>query len=60
MAGTKKALRVSAPMVVARVANDRLVHLYRGDVVPEEIDAESIKHLKSLGFVTEDPDIEQP
>jgi hypothetical protein len=41
-------------MVTARTVNDRIVYLYRGDVVPEDMSDESVKHLKSLGFVTED------
>lgn len=50
----KKSLRVSATMVVARFENDRVQHLYKGDVVPEGITQESLDNLKSLGFVTED------
>lgn len=50
----KKELKVSAVMVTVKTENDRVVYLYRGDVVPEGTSEESIKHLKSLGFVTED------
>lgn len=48
------ALHVQAPMVVVRTENDRIVHLYRGDVLPDGIAEESVEHLKSLGFLTED------
>lgn len=53
-AAKKKTLKVSAVMVTAKTKNDRIVYLYRGDVVGDEITAESVEHLKSLGFVTED------
>ena len=54
MAESKKQLRVSAPLVMARTKNDRVVHLYKGDIVPEEITKESVDNLKDLGFVTTD------
>ena len=47
-------LRVSAGMITAKTENHRIVYLYRGDVVPEGVSADSLEHLKSLGFVTED------
>jgi hypothetical protein len=50
----KKSLKVTAVMVTAKTENDRIVYLYRGDVVPEGVSADSLEHLKSLGFVTED------
>jgi hypothetical protein len=50
----KKSLKVTAVMVTAKTENDRIVYLYRGDVVPEGVSADSREHLKSLGFVTED------
>jgi len=50
----KKTLKVSTVMVTAVTKNDRIVYLYRGDVVGEDVTPESIEHLKSLGFVTED------
>lgn len=53
-AAKKKTLKVSAVMITARSKNDRIVYLYRGDVVGEDITPESVDHLKSLGFVTED------
>jgi hypothetical protein len=49
-----KSLQVSAVMVTAKTENNRIVYLYRGDVVPEGLDKDSLEHLKSLGFVTED------
>ena len=50
----KKTLKVSAVMVTAKTNNDRILYLYRGDVVGEDITPESVEHLKSLGFATED------
>lgn len=50
----KSQLKVSAVMVTAKTENDRIVYLYRGDVVPEGVSEDSVKHLKELGFVTED------
>ena len=49
----KKQQKVVAPIVTARMENSRLVYLYRGDVVPEGLTAESLKHLSDLGFVAE-------
>jgi hypothetical protein len=54
MAAKKSSMRVSAVMVTAKTENDRIVYLYRGDVVPEGISSDSLEHLKSLGFVTSD------
>lgn len=50
----KSTLRVSTVMVTAKTENDRIVYLYRGDVVPEGVSADSLDHLKSLGFVTDE------
>lgn len=50
----KKSFKVSAVMVTARTENDRIVYLYRGDVVPEGLASDSFEHLKSLGFITGD------
>lgn len=50
----KKTLHVTATMVTARTANDRIVYFYKGDTLPEDIPQETVDHLKSLGFVTED------
>ena len=50
----KKTLKVSTVMITALTKNDRIVYLYRGDVVGEDIAADSVEHLKSLGFITED------
>lgn len=50
-------LKVSAVMATVKVSNDRIVHLYRGDVVPEDATKESVDNLKDLGFVTTDDDV---
>jgi len=47
------AYKVTAPLVTARTENDRIVYLYRGDVVPAGLAKNSLDHLKSLGFITE-------
>lgn len=46
-------LVVTASLVTARTDNDRVVYLYRGDVVTKDLTAESVENLKSLGFVSE-------
>jgi hypothetical protein len=46
-------IKVTAPMITALTENDRVVYLYRGDVVPEGLAKDSLEHLKSLGFITE-------
>lgn len=43
--------RVTAPLVTARTTTGRVVYLYKGDVVPEGITAESLSHLRDLGFI---------
>lgn len=53
----KSPLKVSAVMATVKVSNDRIVHLYRGDVVPEDATKESVDNLKDLGFVTSDDDV---
>lgn len=50
----KKTLKVSVVMVTAKTTNDRIVYLYRGDVVGDDITPDSVEHLKSLGFITDD------
>lgn len=50
MAATYK---VSAPLVVALVGG-KVQHLYLGDIVPANIDRESLENLKSLAFVSTD------
>jgi len=42
---------VTAAMVTALSENNRVVYLYKGDLVPEGLAKESIEHLKGLGFV---------
>jgi len=49
----KKSLVVVAPIVTARMENSRLTYLYRGDVVPDGLTADSLKHLSDLGFIAE-------
>jgi hypothetical protein len=41
---------VVAPLVQA-VIGDRVLHFYKGDVLPGGISAESLQNLKELGFV---------
>lgn len=57
MAAAKKAkgLRVTAPLVQVNVS-DRAVQFYAGDVLPDGVSDESVKHLKDLGYV-EDTDV---
>lgn len=51
-----KVERVVAPLVQVKVAN-RILHFYRGDVLPEGVDKESLENLRGLGFVaSEDAD----
>lgn len=54
MVAVKKpaAVVVAAPLVQV-VLGSRAVQFYRGDVLPEGVSSESIKHLKSLGYVTD-------
>jgi hypothetical protein len=54
-ASTKKTLVVSAPLVAATTASG-VRHLYRGDVIGDDVTKESVEHLKSLGFVAEADD----
>lgn len=61
MAAAKKAghLTVTAPLVAATVGKT-VLHFRAGDVLPEGVDAESIKNLKSLGFVAEGEVVGEP
>lgn len=43
---------VTAPLVQVVLGN-RAVQYYGGDVLPEGVPAESLAHLKSLGFIEE-------
>lgn len=45
-------LTVTAPLVQLRVGN-RIVHLFQGDIVPENADQESLDHLRGLGFLSD-------
>jgi hypothetical protein len=51
MAGTSQVLVVSAPLVAVKVKAGDIRQLYRGDVVGDDVSAESIEHLKSLGYL---------
>lgn len=59
MAAAKKALRVTAPLVEVKLG-DRRARFYHGDVLPEGVDEESVKHLKSLGYVEDAKGVEAP
>lgn len=43
---------VTGALVQAQVG-DRVLHFYRGDVLPKDVSEETVEHLKSLGYVTE-------
>lgn len=51
-AAKKKVLTVSAPLVQVKFGS-RVLHFYRGDVLPEGVDADALSNLKSLGYVDE-------
>jgi hypothetical protein len=51
-AAKKKAHKVSAPLVQVRLG-DRPAQFYFGDILPDGVDGDSLKHLKSLGYVDE-------
>lgn len=57
MAESKKTMKVSAPVVVARTNSGRAVHLYRGDVITDDIAKESVENLQDLGFLSSDDDV---
>lgn len=48
----EKFLRVTAPLVQVGVG-DRSVQYFYGDVLPDGVSEDSVKHLKSLGYVEE-------
>jgi hypothetical protein len=52
-----KTLKVSAPLVVVQTKAGRAVHLYRGDVITDDVTKESVENLKDLGFLAEDDDV---
>lgn len=43
---------VTAPLVVAKDAKGNVVHLFRGDIVPEGTNQESIDHLLALEYIS--------
>lgn len=51
-----KGLRVTAPLVAVQIGAQVLQYV-RGDMLPEGVAEDSIKHLKSLGYVE---DIDAP
>ena len=53
--GGGKELYVSAPIVVVKVKGNRVVHLYKGDVLPDGVTKESLENLQQLGFVSDEP-----
>ncbi len=44
-------LIVSAPMVMATTKSGFTRHFYRGDVLPDDVSKESVKHLKHRGML---------
>jgi hypothetical protein len=52
MAAAKKSndLRVVAPLVQVELGG-RAAQFYYGDILPEGVSEDSLKHLKSLGYV---------
>lgn len=54
MAAPRKAkgLKVTAPLVQVRIGN-RAEQFFIGDLLPEGVDENSLKHLKDLGYVDE-------
>lgn len=54
MAAAKKnkGLQVTAPLVQVQLG-DRAAQFYFGDILPEGVSEDSLKHLKSLGYVDE-------
>lgn len=45
---------VSAPLVSVTTQGGTVKHLYRGDVVTDEVSEESLENLRSLGFVSDE------
>lgn len=56
-AATKKdepgARFVTAPLVVVTTKGGSVKQMYRGDLITEDVSAESAELLKSLGFISE-------
>jgi hypothetical protein len=47
-------LKFTAALGTAFTSQGRIISLYFGDLVPENISKESLAHLQSLGFVADD------
>ena len=47
-----KGLRVTAPLVQVHLGS-RAEQFYGGDILPDGVSEDSLKHLKSLGYVDE-------
>lgn len=52
---TGKQFYVSAPIVVVKTKGNRIVHLYKGDLVLDDVTEESLKNLQDLGYVSDEP-----
>lgn len=50
---------VTAPIVSVRTKGDTIKHLYKGDVVTDDVTPASLENLRSLGYVT-DGDASEP
>ena len=50
----KGALLVTASLVTIKDSNGAVRYLSRGDVVPDGTPQESVDHLRSLGYVSEE------
>lgn len=53
------ALVVEAALIQAKVGG-RVLHFYRGDVLPADVDSDTVDNLKSLGYVSEAPAEDAP
>jgi len=47
-------LKVTASLVTVKDSNGAVRYLSRGDVVPDGTPQESVDHLRSLGYVSEE------
>lgn len=43
-------LRVTAPLVQVQIGT-QVLHLFAGDILPDGVDEDQIKHLSELGYV---------
>lgn len=55
--GGDKTLYVSAPLVAVVAKGDRVLHLYKGDVLPSDVTKESLENLQGLGYVSDEPQL---